>query len=191
MLTGRDSQVMLHIREIPGSNLSPETGPLYRLFVVSLSPTRHVGIVPQIEPRPLSSIPFPIHYSLISLSFDAKQDYSKRSIHFQNLFYKYYWTYGDVLYIDWRKKSHSYFHTLQALGASRMCDAADVKSTIQFFPHSSQHVTGNSSHSLSDASLQIIDIRTLRDFLSIRTQDMDLTSVVFCKINFLKCILIF
>jgi hypothetical protein len=47
---------------------------------------------------------------------------------------------------------------------------ADVKSIIQLFP---QHVTGNSSHSLSDAPLQIIDIRPLRDFLSIRTQDMD------------------
>jgi hypothetical protein len=62
-----------------------------------------------------------------------------------------------------------------------MRDAVDVKSIIQLFPHSSQHVTGNSSHSLSDAPLQIIDIRTLRDFLSIRTQDMDLASVVFVK----------
>jgi hypothetical protein len=33
----------------------------------------------------------------------------------------------------------------------------------------------------SDAPLQIIDIRTLRDFLSIHTQDMDLVSVVFVK----------
>jgi hypothetical protein len=64
---------------------------------------------------------------------------------------------------------------------SLTCDAADVKSIIQLFPHSSQHVTGNSSHSLSDAPLQIIDIRTLRDFLSIRTQDMDLASAVFVK----------
>jgi hypothetical protein len=58
---------------------------------------------------------------------------------------------------------------------------ADVKSIIQLFLHSLQHVTGNSSHSLSDAPLQIIDIRTLRDFLSICAQDMDLTSVVFVK----------
>jgi hypothetical protein len=64
---------------------------------------------------------------------------------------------------------------------SPTCDAADVKSIIQLFPHSSQHVTGNSSHSLSDAPLQVIDIRTLRDFLSIRTQDMDLASVYFVK----------
>jgi hypothetical protein len=62
-----------------------------------------------------------------------------------------------------------------------MCDAVDIKSIIQLFPHSSQHVTGNSSHSLSDAPLQIIDIRTLKDFLSIRTQDMDLATVVFIK----------
>jgi hypothetical protein len=68
---------------------------------------------------------------------------------------------------------------------SPTCDAEDVKSIIQLFPHLSQHVTGNSSHSLSDAQLQIIDIRTLRDFLSIRTQDMNLASVVFGKINFL------
>jgi hypothetical protein len=59
-----------------------------------------------------------------------------------------------------------------------MCDAADAKS---IFPHSSQHVTANSNHNLNDAPLQIIDIRTLRDFLSICTQDMDLPSVVFVK----------
>jgi hypothetical protein len=64
---------------------------------------------------------------------------------------------------------------------SPTCDAADVKSIFQHFPHSLQHVTGNSSHSLSDAPLQIIDIRTLTDFLSIRTQDMDLAAVIFVK----------
>jgi hypothetical protein len=65
-------------------------------------------------------------------------------------------TYGDVLYIG--ENSQSYFHTLQALDVSPTCDAADVKSIVQLFPLSSQHVTGNSSHSLSDAPLQIIDI---------------------------------
>jgi hypothetical protein len=55
-----------------------------------------------------------------------------------------------------------------------------VKEIIQLFPHS-LHVTGNSRHSLSDAPLQIIDIWTLKDFLSILTQDMDLASVVFVK----------
>jgi hypothetical protein len=49
---------------------------------------------------------------------------------FKNVFYKHYWTYGDLLYIDWREKSWSYFHTLQALHVSPMCDAADVKSII-------------------------------------------------------------
>jgi hypothetical protein len=39
-----------------------------------------------------------------------------------------------------------------------MFDIADVESIIQLFPHSSQHATGNSSHSLSDAPLQIINI---------------------------------
>jgi hypothetical protein len=51
----------------------------------------------------------------------------------KNLSYKYYWTYDDVLYIDWREKSQSYFHTLQALDASPTCNAADVKSIIQLF----------------------------------------------------------
>jgi hypothetical protein len=64
---------------------------------------------------------------------------------------------------------------------SPTCDVADVISIIQLFPHSSQHVTGYSSHSLSDALLQIINIRTLRDFLSIHTQDMDSASVIFIK----------
>jgi hypothetical protein len=86
-----------------------------------------------------------------------------------------------MLYIDWRENSQSYFHTLEALDVSPTCEAADVKSIIQLFPHSSRHVTGNSSHCLSDAPLQIIDIRTLRDFLPIRTQDMDLESVVFVQ----------
>jgi hypothetical protein len=109
------------------------------------------------------------------------QGYSKRSTHIQNFFYKCYWTHGDVLYIDWRENSQSYFNTLQALDVSPTRDAADVKSIIQLFPHSSQHVTGDSSHSLSDAPLRITDIGTLRDLLSIRTQDMDLASVVFVK----------
>jgi hypothetical protein len=80
-----------------------------------------------------------LHYGVIQ-----KEVYALK-----NLFYKYYWTYGNVLYIDWRENSQSYFHTLQALDMSPTCDAADVKSIIQLFPHSSQHVTGNSSHRLS------------------------------------------
>jgi hypothetical protein len=36
-------------------------------------------------------------------------------------------TYGDVLYIDWRENSQSYFHTLQALDVNPTCDAADVR----------------------------------------------------------------
>jgi hypothetical protein len=98
-----------------------------------------------------------------------------------DLFNKYCWTYGDISYVDWRENSQSYYHTLEALDVSPTCDAADIKSIIELLPHSSQHVTANSSHSLSDAPLQIIDIRTLRDLLSIRTQDMDLASVVFVK----------
>jgi hypothetical protein len=61
-----------------------------------------------------------------------------------------------------------------------MSEAADVKSKIQLLPHSTQHVTGKSSHILSDVPLQIIDIRTLKDFLSIRTKDMD-SRQQFCK----------
>jgi hypothetical protein len=61
----------------------------------------------------------------------------KKVYYFKKLFYKYYWTYGDVRYIDWRENSQSYFHTLQALDVSPTCDAADVKSIIQLFSHSS------------------------------------------------------
>jgi hypothetical protein len=52
------------------------------------------------------------------------------------------------------------------------------------FPHSSQHVTGDSSHSLSDVLLQIIDIRNLRYFLAIRKEDIDLAPVIFVKYIF-------
>jgi hypothetical protein len=109
------------------------------------------------------------------------QGYSKRSIHFQKFLLQVPLNIWRRAFFDWKEKSRSYFHTLQALDVSLTCDAVDVKSIIQLFPHSSQHVTGNSSHSLSDAPLQIIFIRTLRDFLSIRAQDMDLASVVFVK----------
>jgi hypothetical protein len=127
-----------------------------------------------------------LHYSIAD---KTHADFLYRIIHkevytFKNLFYKYYWTYGDVLYTDWRENSQSYFHTLHALDVSLTCDAADVTSIIQLFSQSSQHVTGNNSHSLCDMPLQIIDIRTLTDFLSIRTKDMDLTSVVFVKYIF-------
>jgi hypothetical protein len=53
----------------------------------------------------------------------------------KNLFYKYYLIYSNMLYIDWRENSQSYFHTLQALDVSPTCDAADIKSLIQLFPH--------------------------------------------------------
>jgi hypothetical protein len=120
------------------------------------------------------------------------QGYSKRSINFQKFILQVLlniWRRAVCvcvcvciyIYIDWRENFQRYFHTLQTLDVSPTCDAADVKLIIQLFPHSSQHVTGNSGHSLSDAPLQIIDIRTLRHFLSIRTQDMDLVSVVFVK----------
>jgi hypothetical protein len=59
----------------------------------------------------------------------------KEAYTFKNLFYKYYWTYSDVLYIDWRENSQSYVHTSQALDVSPTCDAADVKLIIQLFPH--------------------------------------------------------
>jgi hypothetical protein len=106
--------------------------------------------------------------NLVARKLNKYRVIQKEVYTFKNLFYKYYWTYGDVLYIDWREKSQSYFHTLQALYVSPTCDVADVKSIIQLFLHSSQHVTVNSSHSLSDVTLRIIDIRALRDFLSFR-----------------------
>jgi hypothetical protein len=46
------------------------------------------------------------------------------------LFYNYYWTYGDVLFLDGRENSQSYVHTLQAPDVSPTCDAADVKLII-------------------------------------------------------------
>jgi hypothetical protein len=60
---------------------------------------------------------------------------------FKNLLCKYYWTYGDMLYIDWRENSQSYFHTLQTLYMSPTCDAADVKSIIQLFPHTRRNMS--------------------------------------------------
>jgi hypothetical protein len=103
----------------------------------------------------------------------------KEEKHFQKFILQVLLDIGDMLYIDRKENSQSYFHTLQSLDMSPTCDAADVKSIIQLFPHSSQHVTDNSSHSLRDSPLQIIDIRTLRHFLSIRTQDIDFASAVF------------
>jgi hypothetical protein len=128
-----------------------------------LSPT-HPG-----SPRALFQTSF---FMYTTASFRIYRVTQKKGHTSKNLFFKHYWTYSDVLYIDWRENSQSYFHTLQAPDVSPTWDAADVKSIIQLFPHSSQHATGNNSHSLRDAPLQIIDIKTLRDFLSVRTQDM-------------------
>jgi hypothetical protein len=72
-------------------------------------------------------------------------------------------------------------YTLQALDVSPTCDVADVRSIIQLFPHLSRHIKVTAATASCDVQLQIIDIRTLSDFLSIRTQDMDLASVVFIK----------
>jgi hypothetical protein len=67
-------------------------------------------------------------------SWPIVQDYSKRSTHFQE-FILQVWTYGDVLYTEWRENSQSYTFTLQALDVSPTCDVANVKSIIQLFPH--------------------------------------------------------
>jgi hypothetical protein len=109
------------------------------------------------------------------------QGYSKSSIHFQKCILQVILNIWQRAIYRLKGERWSYFHTLQALNVSPACDASDVKSIIQLFPNSSQHVTGNSRHILSDTPLQIIDIRTLRDFLSIRTQDMDFGSVVSVK----------
>jgi hypothetical protein len=135
--------------------------------------------------------------SVLALRIKERLNLKKRGMYrviqkevytFKNLFYKYYWTYGDVLYIDWRENNQNYFHTIQTLDVSPTCDAADIKSIIQLFPHSSQHITGNSSHSLSDVPLQIIDIRRF-PFHPYTGHGLNVSS--FCKINFWKCILLF
>jgi hypothetical protein len=64
-------EIILHIREVPGSHLGPETG-YYNVFVVFLSPARRM---PEkyfkITPRRLPFTSISIHHSLIPPSFDA------------------------------------------------------------------------------------------------------------------------
>jgi hypothetical protein len=67
---------------------------------------------------------------------------------------------------------------------SPTCDAADVKSIIQLFPHSSQHVTVTAATASVMRRFRSSISKLLRDFLSIRTQDMDLASVIFVKYIF-------
>jgi hypothetical protein len=62
-----------------------------------------------------------------------------------------------------------------------MCDAADVKSIIQLFPHSTELHLADRIVACAPGTWQEIKIRTLRDFVSTHTQDMDLASVVFVK----------
>jgi hypothetical protein len=59
--------------EVPGSNIFLETG--YRKVFVGFPRALQTNaeMVPQTKPWPLSSTCFPVHYSLISLSFDATQ----------------------------------------------------------------------------------------------------------------------
>jgi hypothetical protein len=56
--------LLLCIREVPGSNLGPETG--YPDWGFPQSFQANTEIVPFIRPRPLSSTSFSIHYSLSS-----------------------------------------------------------------------------------------------------------------------------
>jgi hypothetical protein len=121
----------------------------------------------------------PVDTSYCWLAVSTIQGCSKRSIHFRKFILQ-------VLLNTWRCAIYRLKGELSELFShitSTRCEPhvwrGNVKSIIQLFTHSSQHVTGNSSHSLSDAPLQTIDIRTLRDFLSIRTQDMTLASVFF------------
>jgi hypothetical protein len=123
-------------------------------------------------------------YNILTKHFWEKriiQGYSKRNTHFQKFILQ-------VLLNIWRRAknrlkgelSKSFLHLTSTRCEPHVwCGTCQIE--IQLFPHSSQHVTGNSSHSLSDAPLQIINIKNLRDFLSIRTQDGDLTSVVLVK----------
>jgi hypothetical protein len=107
------------------------------------------------------------------------QGYSKRIIHFEKFILQV------VLNIWWcavyRLKGE--FSKLFSHLTSTRCEPHVWRGRCQIdnpaLPTLVAACQGNSSHSLSDAPLQIIDIRTLRDFLSIRKQDMDLTSVVF------------
>jgi hypothetical protein len=64
--------LLLRVREVPISNLGPETGHAdldFTCFSSSLQP--NTIIAPQIRPRPLLPTSFPIHYSLIVPSFDT------------------------------------------------------------------------------------------------------------------------
>jgi hypothetical protein len=65
--------LLLRILRVLGSNLGTETGyPELRFFIVFLSPSRKIpGLYLKIRPRPLSSTPFPIHYSPVILLLGA------------------------------------------------------------------------------------------------------------------------
>jgi hypothetical protein len=61
--------LLLRIQEGPNSNLCPENGYHDRFFEIFLSPSRQM--LEYLEPRSLLSVSFPIHYSLIIVSFDV------------------------------------------------------------------------------------------------------------------------
>jgi hypothetical protein len=107
------------------------------------------------------------------------QGYSKRSIHFQKFV-------SQVLLNTWRRSIFRLKGELSKLFSrltSTRCAPHVQRGRCQIDNPALRTLVA-ACHSLSDAPLQIIDIRTLRDFLSIRTQDMDLASVVFVKLIF-------
>jgi hypothetical protein len=69
--------LLLRIREVPGSNLSPETGcpECWFSWFVSVPAGECRNSTLQFRPRPLPAKFFPIYHSLITLSFDAVYSY--------------------------------------------------------------------------------------------------------------------
>jgi hypothetical protein len=119
----------------------------------------------------------------------------------KKFFYKYYWAYGDVIYVcvcvcvciyiyiyiyiytegrTLKVIFTPYKHSMWAPLATRQM--SDWYSSSSHTCRSVSQVTAATASVMHP--LQIIDIRTLRDFLFICTQDMDLTSVVFVKYIF-------
>jgi hypothetical protein len=80
-------------------------------------------------------VPLCWHFKVFIVACNLYRVVQKEVYTFKNLFYKYYWTYGDMHIQTEGRNLQRYFHTLQALDMSPTCDVADVKSIIQLFPH--------------------------------------------------------
>jgi hypothetical protein len=121
---------------------------------------------------------------------DIIQGYSKRNIHFQKFILQVLLTIFWCAIYRLKVELSKLFSHLTSTQCEPHVWRGNVRSIIHLFPHSSQHVTGNNNHSLSDVPLQNHRYQNFEIFPFHPYTGHGLNVSTFCKINFWKWILL-